>query len=73
MKKLMHLILTVYLIGIMAISSFASELYVYDERGLLEAEELVNLNAKAEAVSEKDTGDGTGNRCSDAKDSKVRA
>lgn len=53
MKKLMHLILTVYLIGIMAISSFASELYVYDEGGLLEAEELVNLNAKAEAVSEK--------------------
>ena len=53
MKKLMHLILTVFLIGMMTIPSFASDMYVYDEAGLLEAEELVNLDAKAAAVSEK--------------------
>ena len=53
MKKYIHLILTVLLIGIMTISSFASNMYVYDEAGLLEAEELVSLEEEAAAISEK--------------------
>lgn len=53
MKKLIHLILTLFMIGMMAISSSASEMYVYDEAGILSAEELVGLDAKAEEVSEE--------------------
>lgn len=53
MKKFIHLILTVCLIGIISFSSFASDMYVYDEAGLLEAEELVSLDAEAAEVSEK--------------------
>ena len=53
MKKYIHLILTVFLIGMMTISSFASDMYVYDEAGLLEAEELVSLDEEAAAISEK--------------------
>jgi len=53
MKKFMHLILTVCLIGIMSFSSFASDMYVYDEAGLLAAEDLVALDAEAAEVSDK--------------------
>jgi len=53
MKKLIHFFLTVFLITIMSGSSFASDMYIYDEAGLLEAEQLVNLDAKAAAVSAK--------------------
>ena len=53
MKKYIHLIVTVFLIGMMTISSFAADMHVYDEAGLLEAEELVSLDAEAAAVSEK--------------------
>lgn len=53
MKKFMHLILTLCLIGTMCFSSFAADMYVYDDAGLLEAEELAALDAQAAAVSEK--------------------
>ncbi len=53
MKKFMHLILTLCLIGTMCFSSLAADMYVYDESGLLAAEELVALDAQAAAVSEK--------------------
>lgn len=52
MKKFIHLILTMLMIEMMTISSFASEMYVYDEAGILSAEELVGLDAKAAEVSE---------------------
>ena len=53
MKKFMHFILTLCLIGTMCFSSFAADMYVYDEAGLLEAEELIALDAEAASVSEK--------------------
>ena len=53
MKKYIQLILTVLMIGMMSFSSLASGMYVYDEAGLLEAEELVSLDAEAASISEK--------------------
>lgn len=53
MKKFVHIILSVLMISIMSISSFASEMYFYDEAGLLAAEDLVALDAKAAEVSAK--------------------
>ncbi len=53
MKKLMHLFLTVLMISIMGISSFASEMHFYDEAGLLSAEELIDLDTKAAEISQK--------------------
>ena len=53
MKKFMHFILTLCLIGTMCFSSFAADMYVYDESGLLAAEELAALDAQAASVSEK--------------------
>lgn len=53
MKKFIHLILTICLIGMMCFSSFASETYIYDEADLLSLEEWEALDAEAAAVSEK--------------------
>jgi len=53
MKKYIFTILTVFLIGMMTIPSFASEMYLYDEAGLLAADELASLNTKAASVSEE--------------------
>lgn len=53
MKRWLQLILTILFITIMTIPSLASELHVYDAAGLLEAEELIELDEKAAAVSEK--------------------
>ncbi|MBR5268184.1 MAG: TPM domain-containing protein [Lachnospiraceae bacterium] len=53
MKKLVHLIVTVFMISIMSISSFASDMYVYDESGLLAAEELIALDTRAAEVSDE--------------------
>lgn len=51
MKKLLHLFLIVCMIGIMSISSFASDGYVYDDAGLLSYEEWLDLETKAAAVA----------------------
>ena len=51
MKKIIHLLLTVCLVGMMCFSSFAAETYIYDEAGILTAEELHALDAKAASVS----------------------
>ena len=53
MKKFIHLILAICLVGMMTLTSFASELYVYDEAGILTEREWEMLEAEAASVSEK--------------------
>jgi len=53
MKKYIHMILTVFFVGLMTLPSFASEMYLYDESGLLAADELFSLNTKAASISEE--------------------
>lgn len=53
MKRLLYLMITVFLMGIMTFPSFASETYIYDEAGLLSEAERSHLDTKAAAVSEE--------------------
>ena len=53
MKKSIHFIITLILIGVMSFSSLASDMHIYDEAGLLEAEDLVELDAEASRISDK--------------------
>ena len=53
MKKIIHLLLTVWLLGMMTISSLASEVHVYDEAGILTDEEWRRIETEAASVSEK--------------------
>ena len=53
MKRISGIFLAIFLLGIMTITSFASDMHIYDEVGLLSKEELLELDAKASAVSEK--------------------
>lgn len=53
MKKFIHLILTVCLIAMMSISAFGADTHVYDDAGLLDSDEWINLEQAAAAVSEK--------------------
>lgn len=53
MKRIMHFILTLCLIGLMTFSSFAADSHVYDEAGILTSEERSKLEAEAASVSEK--------------------
>ena len=53
MKKSIHFIITLILIGVMSFSSLASDMHIYDEAGLLEAEDLVELDSEASRISDK--------------------
>lgn len=53
MKKLLQVFIIGFLLGVMSMTSFASDQYVYDEAGLLTVEEAAELDERADAVSEK--------------------